>query len=245
MSWTRFAAPSRFYQLAQSLVGLAYVVAAALAAWGLWLALAVAPMDAQQGQVYRIIYVHVPAAWMSMVIYMAMAMWSAVALVFRVRMAAILARALAPTGAMFTAIALLTGALWGQPTWGTWWVWDARLTSELLLLLLYLAYIIFAASIDDVERGDRAASVLAVVGAVNVPIIYFSVIWWNTLHQGATLRLSGPSRISGPMLEALVLMGLAAWSYAFAVVFKRAQALILEREADAAWVRKMLQATHA
>jgi heme exporter protein C len=152
-----------------------------------------------------------------------------------------MARALAPTGAMFTFLALWTGALWGKPTWGTWWVWDARLTSELILLFLYLGYIALVTSIDDLVRGDKAGALLAIVGSINVPIIYFSVRWWNTLHQGATVSLTAAPKMAQTMLWAMLIMTLAFWAYAFAVVFTRAQALALERDAEADWARKEMQ----
>ena len=173
--WFTFAAPSRFYALTGALLPWLWAAALALTVAGLYIGFFVAPTDAQQGESYRIIFIHVPAAWMSMVIYLAMAMWSAVGWIFNARLAYMLSRALAPTGAMFTVIALWTGALWGRPTWGTWWVWDARLTSELVLLFLYLGVMALAEAIDDVKRADRAAGLLAILGAVNVPIIYFSV----------------------------------------------------------------------
>jgi heme exporter protein C len=150
-----------------------------------------------------------------------------------------LARALAPTGALFTFLALWTGSFWGKPTWGTWWVWDARLTSELILLFLYLGFIALVSSIDDVVRGDKAGAVLAIVGVVNVPIIYFSVRWWNTLHQGATISMTAAPKMAHTMLLAMLLMTFAFWAYAFAVVFTRAQALALEREHDTDWVRAL------
>jgi heme exporter protein C len=184
-NWFHFAAASRFYPLAGRLIPWFYGAAALLGALGLYLGLWLAPTDAQQGEAYRIIFVHVPAAWMSMVVYLAMAAWAGVGLVFNSRLSSMMACALAPTGASMTFLALWTGALWGKPTWGAWWVWDARLTSELLLLFLYIGFMSLHASIDDVRRADRAAGLLALVGVVNVPIIYFSVKWWNTLHQGA------------------------------------------------------------
>jgi len=155
-------------------------------------------------------------------------------------MAAMFARALAPTGALFTFIALWTGAFWGKPAWGTWWVWDARLTSELVLLFLYLGYIALVEAIDDVRRADKAGALLAIVGAVNVPIIYFSVRWWNTLHQGATISMSAAPKMASTMLTAMLLMTFAFWAYAFAVAFQRARAIVLERESDAAWVHDLV-----
>ncbi|HEX6706449.1 MAG TPA: heme ABC transporter permease CcmC [Albitalea sp.] len=237
-----FAAPSRFYRLAGVLLPWLWAIAAILAAAGLYIGFFVAPTDAQQGESYRIIFIHVPAAWMSMVIYMAMAGWAAVGWMFNIRMAFMLAHALAPTGALFTFIALWTGSFWGKPAWGTWWVWDARLTSELILLFLYLGYIALVAAIDDVRRGDKAGAVIALVGAVNIPIIYFSVRWWNTLHQGATVSLTAAPKMASTMLTAMLLMTLAFWAYAFAVVFVRARAVVLERESDADWVRELAAA---
>ena len=174
-----------------------------------------------------------------MLLYLAMAFWAAVGWAFKARMASMLARAIAPTGALMTALALVTGALWGQPTWGTWWVWDARLTSELILLFLFLGYMALVNAIDDVQRADQAGALLAVVGAVNVPIIYFSVRWWNTLHQGASVSLTSSPKMAETMLQAMLLMSLACWAYAFAVVFTRARAIVLEREQGAAWVQAL------
>ena len=239
LRWTTFAAPSRFYALAGALNPWLWALAVLLALAGLYVGFLVAPTDATQGDAYRIIFIHVPAAWLSMVLYVAMAFWAAVGWILNARMASMLARALAPTGALFTFLALWSGSFWGKPTWGTWWVWDARLTSELILLFLYLGYIALVSSIDDVVRGDKAGAVLAIVGVINVPIIYFSVKWWNTLHQGATISMTAAPKMAHTMLLAMLLMTLAFWAYAFAVVFTRAQALALERERDTAWVRAL------
>ena len=234
-----FAAPSRFYSLAGWLVPWFWVLAAGLAGAGLYIGFFVAPTDATQGDAYRIIFIHVPAAWMSMLLYLVMAFWAAIGWAFNARMASILARAIAPTGAMFTFLALWTGAFWGKPTWGTWWVWDARLTSELILLFLYLGYIALVEAIDDTRRADQAGALLAVVGAINVPIIYFSVKWWNTLHQGATISMTAAPKMASTMLTAMLLMSLACWAYAFAVVFTRARAMTLERERHTGWVQAL------
>jgi heme exporter protein C len=233
INWYRFASPTSFYPLASRMVPWFAVSAAILAAIGLWLGLVVAPTDAQQGDAYRIIFIHVPAAWMSMFIYVVMAFWCAISLGFNARLAAMLAQALAPTGALFTAIALWTGALWGKPTWGTYWAWDARMTSELILLFLYFGYIALRNAIDDPRRADRASSVLALVGAINVPIIYFSVKWWNTLHQGSSVSLNAAPKMAVIMLTGMLIMTFAAWSYAVAVVLVRVRAIILERERSA------------
>ena len=239
--WWRFASPPNAYRLAGQLWP-AFALAAVLTALaGLYVGFVVAPTDAQQGEAYRIIYVHVPAAWMSMLIYVAMAMWAAVGLVFQSRLSAMMAHALAPTGALMTFLALFTGALWGKPTWGTWWVWDARLTSYLILLFLYLGYIALTEAIDDTRRADNAGALLALVGAVNVPIIYFSVQWWNTLHQGATISMTAAPKMAQTMLTAMLIMTFAFWAYAFAVVFTRTRAIVLEREREAAWVAESLK----
>ena len=239
MNLYRYASPATFYPLAGRLVPWFAGLAAVLAAAGLYIGFFVAPTDFQQGEGYRIIFIHVPAAWMSMFIYLAMAFWAAIGLVFNTRLASMLAIALAPTGAWMTFIALWTGAFWGKPTWGTWWVWDARLTSELILLFLYLGYIALVEAIDDPRRADQAGALLAVVGAVNVPIIYFSVKWWNTLHQGASVSITAAPKMAETMLQAMLIMALAFWAYAFAVVFTRARAIILERERGAGWVNQL------
>ena len=234
-----FAAPSRFYALTGLVTPWLWLLTIGLAAAGLWIGFFVAPTDATQGDAYRIIFIHVPAAWMSMLLYLVMAFWAAVGWAFKARLASMLARAIAPTGAMFTVLALWSGALWGRPTWGAWWVWDARLTSELILLFLYLGYIALAEAIDDTRRADQASALLAVVGAINVPIIYFSVRWWNTLHQGATISMTAAPKMASTMLTAMLLMTFACWAYAFAMAFTRTRALILERERDTAWVREL------
>jgi heme exporter protein C len=234
-----FAAPSRFFALAGALTPWFWAATLLLAGAGLYIGFFIAPTDATQGDAYRIIFIHVPAAWMSMLLYLVMAFWAAVGWAFNARLASMVARALAPTGAMFTFLALWTGAFWGKPTWGAWWVWDARLTSELILLFLYLGYMALVNAIDDPRRADQAGALVAVVGAVNVPIIYFSVKWWNTLHQGATISMSAAPKMASTMLTAMLLMTLACWAYAFAVVFTRTRAILLERERDAAWVAEL------
>lgn len=231
----RFASPSRFDTLAAVAVPWLWGLVAILAAAGLGIGFFVAPTDATQGDAYRIIFIHVPTAWMSMLLYVAMAFWACIGWAFNARMAGMLARAIAPTGALFTVLALWTGAAWGKPTWGTWWAWDARMTSELILLFLYLGYLALVGAIDDPRRADRAGALLALVGVVNIPVIYFSVRWWNTLHQGATVSATAAPKMAGTMLTAMLLMTLACWAYAFAVVFVRARAAILERESHTAW----------
>ena len=239
ITWSTYAAPSRFYALAGRLIPWLWAATALFGFAGLWTGFAIAPTDFQQGEAYRIIFIHVPAAWMSMLIYLVMAFWAAWGWMLNARMASMYARALAPTGALFTFVALWTGALWGKPTWGTWWVWDARLTSEFILLLLYLGYIALTEAIDDPRRAANAGALLALVGAVNVPVIYFSVRWWNTLHQGATISMTTAPKMVSTMLAAMLLMTLCFWAYSFAVVFMRARAIVIEQESDAEWVRAL------
>ena len=229
LRWRQLASPPVFYQWAGRvwpwLAGLALLLAAA----GLWVGFVLAPTDHQQGEVYRIIFLHVPAAWMSMFIYLMAAMHAGLGLVYKTRLSPLLARALAPTGAVFTLIALWTGAAWGKPTWGAWWVWDARLTSELILLFLYLGYLGVVSAIEDSQRADSAGAIVLLAGVVNIPIIYFSVQWWSTLHQGATIRWDAAPSMTHSMLLGMLLMALACWAYALAVALVRTRCLILER----------------
>jgi heme exporter protein C len=236
--WYKYASPALFYPLAGRLIPYFAGAAAVLAVIGLYLGFFVAPTDFQQGDAYRIIFVHVPAAWMSMVIYLAMAFWAALGLAFNTRLSSMMASALAPTGALFTFLALWTGALWGKPTWGAWWVWDARLTSELILLFLYLGFMALQAAIDDPRRADRAGALLALVGVVNVPIIYFSVQWWNTLHQGSSINLKGAPSMAMTMLLGMLVMALAFWAYSIAAALVRVRCIMLERDAQSDWSRE-------
>ena len=229
IKWFWYASPQTFYPLAGKLVPWFGLAAALLCIAGLYVGLFVAPTDAQQGEAYRIIFIHVPAAWMSMFLYVIMACWAAAGLAFNTRLSGMMATALAPTGALFTFLALWTGSLWGKPTWGTWWVWDARLTSELILLFLYLGFMALQASIDDPRRADRAGAVLAIVGAVNIPIIHYSVQWWNTLHQGASVSLTRAPTMAAQMLAGMLLMALAFWMYSIAVALARVRCIIRER----------------
>ena len=231
-----YASPQNFYPLAGKLWPAFALLATGLTVWGLWLGMFVAPTDFQQGEGYRIIFVHVPASWMSMVIYLAMAFWALLGLTFNTRLSGMMGRALAPTGAIFAFLSLWTGALWGKPMWGAWWVWDARLTSELILFFLYLGYIALTSAIDDPRRADKAGGILALVGALNVPVIYFSVKWWNTLHQGASVSLTKGSSMAQIMLEAMLIMGVAFWMYAIAMALYRVRSIILIRERHAQWV---------
>ncbi len=208
-------------------------------ALGLYLGLVVAPADYEQGDSYRIIFIHVPAAWMSMFVYMVMASSSAIFLIWRLKIADIVASASAPIGAAFTVVALITGSFWGKPMWGTWWIWDARLTSELLLLFLYLGYMALRGAFDSPQTAARAAGILAVVGVVNIPIIHFSVEWWNTLHQPATITKFDKPSMHISMLRPLLLMVLAFQLLYFHNLMIRVRTLILQREARAGWVAQL------
>jgi len=235
----RFANPARFLRLADAILPWCAGATLILLVAGLYLGLFVAPADYQQGESVRIMYVHVPAAWMAMFVYGCLALASAVALIWRHPLADLAAQAASPIGACFTFIALVTGSLWGKPMWGTWWVWDARLTSELILLFLYLGFIALQAAIDDPRRADKAGAILALVGVVNVPIIYFSVYWWNTLHQGSSVSMTRAPSMAQTMLWGMLLMALCFWMYSIAMALKRLRAIILEREAHAEWVRQL------
>jgi heme exporter protein C len=235
----RYSAPSAFYPIAGRMIPWFSAAAAVLCALALYVGFFVAPTDATQGESYRIIFIHVPAAWMSMFLYVVMAFWAGVGLAFNTRLSSMMATAIAPTGALMTFLALWTGSLWGRPTWGTYWVWDARLTSELILLFLYFGFMALQAAIDDPRRADRAAAVLALVGVVNIPIIYFSVKWWNTLHQGASVSLTKAPTMATAMLTGMLLMALGFWMYSIAATLARVRSVILERERRAEWVRAL------
>ena len=241
INWYKYSSPATFYGLAGKLIPWFAGASAILAAVGLYIAFFMAPTDATQGEAYRVIFIHVPAAWMGMFIYMIMAFWSAIGLAFNTRLSFMMARALAPTGAMFTFVSLWTGALWGKPMWGAWWVWDARLTSTLILLFLYVGIMALWAAIDDPRRGDRGGALLTIVGAINVPIIYFSVKWWNTLHQGASVSLTQAPTMAAIMLSGMLVMAFAAWFYAIATAFIRVRRIILERERHTEWVNTLLE----
>jgi heme exporter protein C len=239
----KFSSPKYFYTLSGRLIPwfgwfcLAFMLA------GLYYGLFVAPEDYQQGESYRIMFVHVPAAWMSMFVYMVMAVAGGIGLVWRIKLAEVIAASSAPIGASFTFLALATGALWGKPMWGAWWVWDARLTSELILLFLYLGVIALNSAIDDKRTASRASAVLALVGVVNIPIIHYSVEWWNTLHQGPTVtKFDAPtSSIHISMLIPLLLMAIAFKLYYVMVVLKRARCEVLDRERNTSWVQDLVR----
>jgi len=236
----RLASPKHFYPFATRLIPWLGWSTLILFIVGLYLGLFVAPTDYQQGESYRIIYIHVPAAWMSMFVYMVMAISGGIGLVWKMKMADIVASSAAPLGAAFTILALATGSLWGKPMWGTWWIWDARLTSELILLFLYLGFIALQSAIEDRRTAANACAVLALVGVVNIPIIHYSVEWWNTLHQGATVTRFDKPAMATSMLIPLLTMFLAFKLYFGMTLLMRARVEILERERDASWMKDMI-----
>ena len=239
INWFRYASPQTFYPLAGKLIPWFWTLAAIFGVLGLTIGFLLAPTDAQQGEGYRIIFLHVPASWMSMFIYLVMAFWAAIGLAFNTRLSGMMAQALAPTGALMAFLSLWTGALWGKPMWGAWWVWDARLTSELILLFLYIGYMALTAAIDDARRADKAGGLLLLVGVVNIPIIYFSVKWWNTLHQGSSVNLT-KSSMAETMLWGMLLMAMCFWMYSIAIALMRVRTIMLERERHTDWVRAEL-----
>jgi heme exporter protein C len=228
--WLKYASPPNLYRLAGRLVPWFATFAGILLAIGTFLGLFVAPSDFQQGDVYRVLFLHVPASWLGMLLYVLLGFYAALGWIFNARSSFMMASALAVTGAMFTGLALATGSLWGRPAWGTWWVWDARTTSTLILLFLYVGFIALQSAIDDPRRADRAGALIAIAGVVNVPIIYFSVQWWSTLHQGATIRVGAETTMPGSMLAPMLIMAAECWMYAVAVVFARLRHLIRRRE---------------
>ena len=235
----KMASPKYFYDISGRMIpwlGAAFIVVTLA---GLYYGLVKAPPDYQQGDSYRIMFVHVPAAWMSMFIYMVMAIAGAIGLVWHIKLAEVISISSATVGAAFTFLALVTGSIWGKPMWGTWWVWDARLTSELVLLFLYLGVIALYNAIDDKRTAARAVAILALVGVVNIPIIHYSVEWWNTLHQGPTVtKLDKPS-IHLSMLIPLLLMAVSFKLYYAMVVLMRARCEVLERERHTNWVKEL------
>ncbi|MCY4221083.1 MAG: heme ABC transporter permease [Thiotrichales bacterium] len=239
----RFASPPHFYRRAGAIAPWLGWICLGLMAAGLYGGLVVAPPDYQQGESYRIIFVHVPSAWMSMFVYVVMAGASAIALIWRIKLAEVIAIESAPVGASFTFLALATGSLWGKPMWGTYWVWDARLTSELILLFLYFGVMGLYAAIEDRRTAGRAAGLFAIVGVVNIPIIHYSVEWWHTLHQGPTVtKFSAPS-IHVSMLVPLLLMAVSFKLFYVTVLLHRARCGVLERGRNAGWVRSLLART--
>ncbi|MFI4890742.1 MAG: heme ABC transporter permease [Steroidobacterales bacterium] len=238
--WTwfyRLASPPYVYGLAGRLAPWLLLVAAGLIGYGVVDGLAFAPPDYQQGDAFRIIYVHAPNAWLSLFCYTTMAVAGAIGLIWRIKMGHAVAAATAPVGASFTLVALVTGSLWGKPMWGTYWAWDPRLTSELILLFLYAGVMSLRAAFEDPARGDRAAALLAIVGVINVPIIHFSVQWWNSLHQGATIAKFGRPSMPASMLVPLLSVVFGYMFFFAAVLCLRLRAEVLNRERLAAWVR--------
>jgi heme exporter protein C len=243
MSWAwfhRFGSPPYFYAVAGKLAPWFGWTAALLIPVGLYGGLVMAPADHVQSDVFRIIYVHVPTAYLSLMTYTWMAIAAAVGLIWRIKVAHAVAAACAPAGALFTATALITGMIWGQPTWGTWWAWEPRIIFQTLLLFFFLGYLALRSAIDDQSRADRSSAVLAIVGVVNVPIIHYSVIWWNSLHQPPTLMRFDKPAMPMSMLWPLLVMILAYTCYFFAVMLWRARAEVLRRDRGGSWVRELL-----
>jgi heme exporter protein C len=237
----RTASSPHFYALADKFIPWLMAIFLILLGLGLYGGLYQAPADYQQGDSYRIIYIHVPAAWMSLFIYVLMAIMGAIALIWHMKLAEVMLISSAPIGAGFTFIALVTGSLWGKPMWGAWWVWDARLTSELILLFLYLGIISLYGAIEDKRSAARAVSILALVGVVNIPIIHYSVQWWNTLHQGPTVGKMGKSSIDPSMLIPLLEMAMAFKFYYGVAVLQTAKLELLKRESTAQWVKNLTE----
>jgi heme exporter protein C len=242
--WTWFyklASPPYVYEAAGVLAPWFLGAAAFALGYGLIAGLGIAPPDYQQGEAFRMIYVHVPGALLSMTVYAVMASASAVALIWRIKVGHAVAAAAAPIGASFTLLALVTGSLWGRPMWGTYWVWDPRLTSELILLFLYVGVMALRSAFEDLDRGDRAAALLATVGVINLPIIHFSVVWWNSLHQGATIVKLGAPSMAGSMLWPLLSMWLGFMLFFVAVLCIRVRGEVLNRERQSKWVREAVK----
>lgn len=241
--WTWFyklASPPHVYRTAALLVPWLFGIAALAIGYGVIDGLAFAPRDYQQGDAFRIIYVHVPSAWLSLMTYTTMAIAGGIGLIWRIKIAYAVSAACAPIGASFTALALITGSLWGKPMWGTFWAWDPRLTSELILLFLFFGVMSLRSAFEDAAKGDRAASLLALVGVVNVPIIHFSVVWWNSLHQAATVAKFGKPSMDLTMLWPLLAMFLGFMLFFFGVLLLRVQGEVLNRERQSAWVKQVL-----
>ena len=240
----QLASPPYFYQWAGRLIPWLGAVCLGLMLYGLYDGLVLAPPDYQQGDSYRIIFIHVPSAWMSLFIYMVMAGAGAIGLIWRIKLAEVMAISSAHIGASFTFLALVTGAIWGKPMWGAWWVWDARLTSELILLFLYLGVIALHNAIEDKRTAARATSILAIVGVVNIPIIHYSVEWWNTLHQGPTVTKFDAPSIDMRMLVPLLIMAVAFKLFYATNMLMRARCELLSRERNSRWVAELAEAEH-
>lgn len=243
MRWFhRFGSPVWFYRISGAWLPWLTGIFLLLFLPGLYMGLFTAPTDYQQGESFRIMYVHVPAAWMSMFIYVAMAVCGAISLIWRMKLADVVLICSAPIGASMTFLALITGSIWGKPMWGTWWVWDARLTSELILLFLYLGILALYNAFEERRTASRAVAILTLVGVVNIPIIHYSVVWWNTLHQGASVSKMDAPSIHIDMLIPLILMGLAFQVFYVLVLFLRVRTELIEREYSAGWVKQLVMA---
>ena len=244
LNFHKYASPKVFYTLAGQLIPWFAGATVLVLGYGLYQSLFVAPPDYQQGESVRIMFIHVPAAWMSMFVYMVLAGAGAIGLIWNMKLAEMAATAAAPIGASFTFLALVTGSLWGKPMWGTWWVWDARLTSELILFFLYVGFMALQAAIDDPKRAARAGALFALVGVVNIPVIHFSVQWWNTLHQPASI--SSINKIGAPAIAPSILIPLLIMAVAFMLFFAtvlliRLRAEILQRERYTGWVTELVR----
>lgn len=237
----RLSSPPHFYRIAGSWASAFGWLALVLILVGLYGGLWWSPLDYQQGDGFRILYVHVPSAWMSLFIYMVMAAGAAIGLIWRIKLAYVVAAAAAPIGAAFTFLALVTGSLWGKPMWGAYWVWGARLTSELLLLFLYLGYMSLNRAFPDQRTGDRASAILALVGVVNIPIIHYSVVWWNSLHQGSVVFRTDSHTLVPSMVIPLVAMIIGFMAYFGHVVLTRTRADILMRERHKKWAMRVVE----
>jgi len=231
--------PPRFYSLTRFVGVPLWAIALMALGCGLWGGLWMAPADYQQGDAFRIIYVHVPSAILSLTGYTLIALFSMIYLIWRIKVMDILAQALAPIGAIFTFLALITGAIWGKPMWGTWWVWDARLTAQLILLFLYFGYLALRSAIETPTTAAKACAILALVGVVDIPIIHYSVEWWYTLHQGPTLTKLAKPAIAMSMLWPLISMLVGFFAYFMAITLMRARTLLVDQEADTSWVKAL------
>ena len=237
INWYRFASPQAFYPLAGKMIPWFWALAALFGISGLVIGFLIAPTDAQQGEGYRIIFLHVPASWLSMFLYLVMAFWAGLGLAFNFRLSSMMAQALAPTGALFAFLSLWTGSLWGKPMWGTWWVWDARLTSELVLLFLYVGAIALWHAFDDRRLAGRAAGILVLIGVVNLPIIHYSVEWWNTLHQGSTRM----QQSIDPAMRTPLRLAIVGYLLLFVTLaLMRMRNLILMMEKRRPWVSELI-----
>lgn len=244
INWFKYASPASFYPLAGKSIPWFLLIAALLSAIGLyWGFFKTPPVLSEQKEYYRIIFVHVPAAWLSMWLYIVLAAWAAIGLVFNTRLSYMLAAAVAPTGAMFTFLSLWTGAFWGKTSWGTWWDWDPRMTSQLILLFLYVGYMALQSAIDDTRRADRASALVAIVGLILLPIIFWSINCPDPNQCAALHQRSSLKTVEANILAAMLIMALAFWFYSFGVIFMRLRNRILERERNSKWIKSFTEET--